>query len=346
MRARTPVVASFLLLVSSAHARMGPIAYDPADGLVGAMDALEGMVGTWEVHAEWSWGVTLDARAEYEVGLNGRYLEVATHVSDNGGPEYLRYNATIMHDESADEGEGAFTLFSKQFDGTAFTSAMTLEERDGTDVWIVRTEREGQRFEEELAIVDDQTVTWTVKMQQPDGTWLTMLEDAEWKKVDDVSETKPIDDRLFDARGPDVRMFTKQRAIAATAEEVYDAFATGAGVINAWNPGDERMVANIDQAIGGRYEWLFDGEIGSNGCQVLSYIPGEMISFSWNSPPGQTTRGRHTWVVVQIDGGDDATDVTLTHAGFGEGEDWDETYAYFDRAWDVVLDRFKEHLED
>ena len=30
---------------------------------------------------------------------------------------------------------------------------------------------------------------------------------------------------------------------------------------------------------GGRYEWLWDGKMGSNDCQVLSFIPNRMISF-------------------------------------------------------------------
>ena len=100
--------------------------------------------------------------------------------------------------------------------------------------------------------------------------------------------------------------------------------------------------ADIDLEIGGRYEWLFDGRVGSNGCQVLSYIPDRMISFSWNAPPGQATRERRAWVVVETEAlGPGHTRLRLTHLGFGQGPDWDETYAYFDAAWDRVLARMR-----
>jgi hypothetical protein len=33
------------------------------------------------------------------------------------------------------------------------------------------------------------------------------------------------------------------------------------------------------------------------------------------------------------------TRLVLDHVGFGEGAEWDAAYAYFDAAWDKVLDR-------
>jgi hypothetical protein len=35
------------------------------------------------------------------------------------------------------------------------------------------------------------------------------------------------------------------------------------------------------------------------------------------------------------------TEVRLRQTGFHAGEDWDKGLAYFDRAWDVVLDRLQ-----
>ncbi len=153
----------------------------------------------------------------------------------------------------------------------------------------------------------------------------------------------PIDPALFDARGADVRSFTKEADIAAPAAAVYALWTDAA----AWQGlMGEPSRANLDLEIGGRYEWLFDGNIGSNGCQVLSYIPGRMVSFSWNAPPGQATRERHTWVVVEtIETAPGATHVRLTHLGFGQGPDWDQTFAYFDQAWGRVLPMMKANLE-
>jgi hypothetical protein len=43
-------------------------------------------------------------------------------------------------------------------------------------------------------------------------------------------------------------------------------------------------------------------------------------------------------VVVELEAlAEEQTRVRLTHLGFGEGEEWDETYAYFEDAWSRVL---------
>lgn len=155
--------------------------------------------------------------------------------------------------------------------------------------------------------------------------------------------TQPIDSQLFEASGDSVRSFAKEVVIEAAAGEVYDTWTTPTGWSRIYGP---PSASRIDLAIGGRYEWLFDGKIGSNGCQVLSYIPGRMISFSWNAPPAQAeSRARRTWVVVELEPlSDDRTSLRLTHLGFGEGPKWDETYTYFDRAWDRVLERMRNAL--
>jgi uncharacterized protein YndB with AHSA1/START domain len=153
----------------------------------------------------------------------------------------------------------------------------------------------------------------------------------------------PIDTALFDGRGPAPRSFTKEIEIAASATAAY-ALWTDAAAWQAMMGPDSR--AHIDLEIGGRYEWLFDGKVGSNGCQVLGYIPGRLVSFTWNAPPTLPTRERRTWVVVETEAlGEQATRVRLTHLGFGEGDDWDATLAYFDNAWGYVLPLMKQHLE-
>lgn len=98
---------------------------------------------------------------------------------------------------------------------------------------------------------------------------------------------------------------------------------------------------------GGPYEIYFlldnpPGTRGGEGNQVLSFLPPKMLSFTWNAPPTIPEVRNHahkTWVVVQleeVDGGQ--TRVSLDHLGWLDGEKWDETYAYFDKAWDIVLD--------
>ncbi len=115
--------------------------------------------------------------------------------------------------------------------------------------------------------------------------------------------TAPIDPDRFAAAGADLRSFTKERVIAAPVDRVWAAWATDEGWSDVFPP---PSASRIDLAVGGRYEWLFDGAIGGNGSQILSYIPDRMISFSWNAPPSQPdSRLARTWVVVETEALDD-----------------------------------------
>ncbi len=160
-------------------------------------------------------------------------------------------------------------------------------------------------------------------------------------------QRRQIDPALFVAAGPQLRSFEVEEVIAASCEDLFEAFTDGKAFARAFDPQREALAANIDLAIGGDYEWLLDGEIGSNGCQLLSYIPGRMLSFSWNAPPTQPqSRARRTWVVVELTPQEEGnTRVLITHLGFGAEAHWDETFAYFQRAWPIVLGHFKQNLD-
>lgn len=108
----------------------------------------------------------------------------------------------------------------------------------------------------------------------------------------------------------------------------------------------------MELRVGGPFEVYFsmeapEGSRGSEGCKVLSYLPGRMISFEWNAPPRfASCRGKRTFVVVTLEpAGDGATRVRLRHDGFAEkltaepehAEEWNETRAYFAAAWPRVL---------
>ncbi|MCA9309741.1 MAG: SRPBCC domain-containing protein [Phycisphaerales bacterium] len=316
--------------------------------LAPAMERWEPMLGVWTIHATWSFGATLDAKAEYREGVEGRFVHARTWVSDNGGPTYLRYETTICPGEST-EGE-TYDLHSFIHDGRVDVRAWEVEERDEGAVFVAHWEMpNGAPIREEMRLVDAETLTWKV-WSRPDASaaWDQIM-DGSWTKLggeeDDVV-AMPIDSSSFEGAGDTPRQFTVTGHIAAPVEAVYRAWTHGDAFRRAFAPEREALGANIDLAIGGRYEWLFDGVTGSNGCQVLSYIPNRMVSFSWNAPPAQSTRGRHTWVVVEFEPAEgDATDVTLTHLGFGEGEAWDETFTYFQNAWPFVMESFRSNLE-
>lgn len=115
------------------------------------------------------------------------------------------------------------------------------------------------------------------------------------------------------------------------------------------------LETRIDLAIGGRFELLFgagrepavpEGQQGSEGCQVLAYVPGEVLAFSWNAPPSFEERAEHTWVVVTMKAGsvEGTTDLRLRHVGFGEGGRWGEVQEYFQNAWTRLLGAMGEDL--
>lgn len=99
---------------------------------------------------------------------------------------------------------------------------------------------------------------------------------------------------------------------------------------------------------GGAFEIYFlpeapEGQRGSEGCRVLSYLPNDFISFSWNVPPRFTelrAQGKKTWVVVQfLSLSANETQLTLTHLGWPVDEAWDAVYDYFQKAWDDILNQ-------
>lgn len=137
------------------------------------------------------------------------------------------------------------------------------------------------------------------------------------------------------------RSIRKQALVPAPRDQIWQAWSTAQGATTFFAPR-----ASVDLAIGGRYEMLFDldappGSQGSEGCKILSYLPQEMLSFSWNAPPKfPTLRLQRTWLVLQFEPREgDGTEVRVTHLGWQEGDEWDQVYDYFTQAWDIVLKR-------
>lgn len=141
------------------------------------------------------------------------------------------------------------------------------------------------------------------------------------------------------------RKLRKGAHIDAPVDAVWQAWTTSEGC--------ERFFgrrARVDLRLHGPYEQLFlldrpEGQQGSEGCRILSFLPGEMLSFEWNAPPQfDELRQEKTFVIVQLEPDDDGTHVTLTHLGWGEGGRWDELYDYSDAAWGRVLDSLQQAM--
>ena len=139
------------------------------------------------------------------------------------------------------------------------------------------------------------------------------------------------------------RVLRKSVVVNASLSDVWKSWTTSRGAETFFAP-KARIL--LDQ--GGDYEILFDpyappGRRGAEDLKILSYVPREMLSFEWRAPPEfSKIRKEKSWVVVQLEEiAKKRVRVTLTHLGWRQGGEWNAAYAYFDRAWDLVLARLR-----
>ena len=143
------------------------------------------------------------------------------------------------------------------------------------------------------------------------------------------------------------RAIDKQVEVAASLDDTWAAWTTRDGVRSFFAPD-----AKIEPRVGGAYEVYMDplarpGMKGADDMRYMALQPKKMVSFDWNAPPSlPEVRGQRTFVVVRLEPvGERQTRVTLHHAGWGDGGEWDKAYAYFDRAWGNVLGNLKKRFD-
>jgi uncharacterized protein YndB with AHSA1/START domain len=135
------------------------------------------------------------------------------------------------------------------------------------------------------------------------------------------------------------RAIDKEIVVAATVDDVWDAWTTRAGIESFFAP-----EAIVDPRPGGAFHIHFDpyaqaGAKGADDMRFLALQPKRMLSFDWNAPPHlPEARSQRTVVIVRLEPATEkSTRVRLHHTGWGDGGQWDLAYAYFDRAWGNVL---------
>lgn len=146
-----------------------------------------------------------------------------------------------------------------------------------------------------------------------------------------------------------------ERVVAGARDDVWKAYTTSEG----WK-GFMGVETKFGSRPGQPFEVYFGntapvGERGSEGCTILSVVPGELFSYTWNAPPKFAhARAERTWVVVEFEPvSGAATRVRLRHFGFGEmaaehpekRAEWEQVRAYFASAWPMVLGALAEHFE-
>ena len=137
----------------------------------------------------------------------------------------------------------------------------------------------------------------------------------------------------------DERVVRAEIRVDAGIDEVWDAWTTANGIRSFFAP-----ACNVELRVNGAYEMFFDpdtepGMRGGEGMRILALQPKRMLSFTWNAPPHlPTVRPQRTHVVVRLqDEAHNRTRVTLVHDGWGEGDEWNQAFAYFDRAWALIV---------
>jgi uncharacterized protein YndB with AHSA1/START domain len=145
-----------------------------------------------------------------------------------------------------------------------------------------------------------------------------------------------------------VKAISAELIIKAPVDKVYKAWTTEEGIKSFFAPD-----CNIKMELMGPYEIIFlpknrKGSRGGEGNVVLTFQKNKMLSFTWNSPPEfPKVRNERTHVLIKfVPIGDNSTKLFFFQDGWGEGDEWDKVYDYFDNAWKkVVLPRLQYRFE-
>ena len=130
------------------------------------------------------------------------------------------------------------------------------------------------------------------------------------------------------------------KVVNAPVADVWKAWTTAEGIESFFAP----KAAKVEPWPGGAFELWFgvdlpEGSRGSEGCKVHSVKPMEQFVFEWNAPPTiPTIRVLRTLVYLDfrpLPG--NRTELTLRNFGYGDGEEWAKSRAYFARAWPAVM---------
>lgn len=141
------------------------------------------------------------------------------------------------------------------------------------------------------------------------------------------------------------RRIEKEVTVDASLKEVWKAWTTNEGAQTFFS-----SHTNIYPKLGAPYEIYFGpdqpyGKQGCEGCRVHSLVPMKLLAFTWNAPPQFPTIREpdlHTIIYLRFEElSPNKTKVRFSQRGWGEGDEWDQVFAYFDKAWDIVLGRLQ-----
>lgn len=137
--------------------------------------------------------------------------------------------------------------------------------------------------------------------------------------------------------------------VNAGVEEVYNTWTTKEGLQTFFAPECE-----VELKLFGKFHIYFSPEnpVGTKGAEdemIISFQKNKMLSFTWGFPPvlPDLRNNQKTIVILRFeDLGNNKTKVSFTQSGWGESEDWEKGYGYFEKAWkDIVFKNFVDRFE-
>lgn len=143
----------------------------------------------------------------------------------------------------------------------------------------------------------------------------------------------------------DKNVLRKETVTSTAVADVWTVWTTNDGITSFLAP-----KANIKLEIQGPYEVFFDPEAplgfrGTEGCKVIGFDQMKQLSVEWKAPPQfPNARRQKTRVNVYFETVEALTKVRIEHSGWQQGEEWDETFQFFDRAWDLDLARMQQRF--
>jgi uncharacterized protein YndB with AHSA1/START domain len=175
----------------------------------------------------------------------------------------------------------------------------------------------------------------------------------------DPPETSSNVANLMQGKQKTDRTIFLEATVDAPPAEVFRLWTSEEGIKKFFAP-----AARVEARVGGRYEVLFapakdpeGNSHGTKGARIVKLVPDKELAFEWitfagdellgyNAPPyappsERNVRPLPTWVELSfepVESQPRRTHVRFAHYGFRDGEKWEKSFHWFQRAWKGVLD--------
>jgi uncharacterized protein YndB with AHSA1/START domain len=175
-------------------------------------------------------------------------------------------------------------------------------------------------------------------------TAVVLLSCCAWPQQKRPSRSPDVRNTSYVAAGE--RVLRHQVIVPASLRQVWHAFTTEEG-LRAW----AAPVVGFELKTGGKFHSNYNpqaglGDSGTIYNTVLSYIPLRMLTFQIGLTPAfpQGPRQAGTlFAVAEFEAmGEKKTKVTLSLAGWGSGNEWNQVYAFFERGNPIALHDLKD----